>query len=75
MHRPKAVFTLDENILSELNLIAKELGEKKSHIVENALELYFDILDVKIADKRLKALEKGEDEIVSAEEVWKELNL
>ena len=75
MHRPKAVFTLDENILSELSLIAEELNEKKSHIVEKALELYFDLLDVKIADKRMKDFKEGKEKVVPAEDVWKRLNL
>jgi len=75
MHRPKAVFTLDENILSELSSIAEELNEKKSHIVEKALELYFDLLDVKIADKRVKDFKEGKEKVVMAEDVWEKLNL
>ena len=75
MYRPKAVFTLDENILSELSSIAEELNEKKSHIVEKALELYFDLLDVKIADKRVKDFKEGKEKVVMAEDVWEKLNL
>lgn len=75
MERPKVTFTIDKNILLELENIAKELGQKKSHIVEQALELYFDTVDTIIADKRLEALARGEETTVSAEEVWKDLGL
>ena len=75
MDRPKATFTIDKNILMELDSIAKELGHKKSHIVEEALELYFDTIDTMIADKRLGELAAGNEETVPAEDVWKDLGL
>ncbi|HMM59051.1 MAG TPA: ribbon-helix-helix domain-containing protein [Candidatus Rifleibacterium sp.] len=75
MERPKVTFTIDKNILIELDSIAKELGQKKSHIVEQALELYFDTVDTIIADGRLDRLASGKDKTISAEEVWKELGL
>ena len=65
--------TLDEELAEELEKIAKELGEKKSRIIAKALTFYFDYLDTKIAEERLKKLEKGETDIVPAEEVFKEL--
>ena len=34
-------------------------GEKKSAIIEKALEAYFDLMDLKLAKKRLADLEKG----------------
>jgi predicted DNA-binding protein len=75
MSRPKIVFTLDEEIIAELNLISKELKQKKSHIVEKALTLYFDLLDVKIADKRMKDIKEGKSKLIPAEEVYKDLGL
>ena len=44
--------TLDEEISQELETLAKELGEKKSNIIEKALTVYFDLLDLKLAKKR-----------------------
>lgn len=73
MDRPKATFTIDRNVLIELDSIAKELGQKKSHVVEEALELYFDAIDTMIADKRLDNLNKGKESIISAKDVWKDL--
>ncbi|MCX6575507.1 MAG: ribbon-helix-helix domain-containing protein [Candidatus Aminicenantes bacterium] len=67
--------TLDEEISKELETLARELGEKKSNIIEKALAVYFDLLDLKIAQKRLKALKAGRDRLVDAEDVWKRLGL
>ena len=66
--------TLDEDVSKELETLADELGEKKSRIIEKALTVYFDLLDLKLAKKRLKDLEDGKDKIFDAEEVWKELD-
>ena len=66
----KKVKRLDNN-----KNILKKLGEKKSYIIEKALTVYFDLLDLKIAKKRMKDLEEGRDELVDAEEVWKELDI
>ncbi len=67
--------TLDEEVSRELESVAEELGEKKSYIIEKALTVYFDLLDLKVAKKRMKDLEEGRDELVGAEEVWKELDI
>jgi predicted DNA-binding protein len=67
--------SLDEEVSKELETMAKELGEKKSKIIEKALTVYFDLLDLKLAKKRMKELEKGRDRIVDAEEVWKDLGI
>lgn len=67
--------TLDEEISKELETVARELGEKKSSIIEKALTVFFDLLDLKLAQKRLKSLEEGKDRIIDAEEVWKELDI
>ena len=71
----KMSITLDNKIASELNAVALELNEKKSHLIENALMLYFDMLDEKVSDKRLRELQSGEVKTIPAEEVWKELGL
>ena len=38
------------------------------NIIEKALTVYFDLLDLKLAQKRLKDLDEGRDRIRSAEE-------
>ena len=67
--------TIDEDISKELEDVAKELGEKKSAIVEKALETYFDLLDLKLAKRRLGNLKKGRDRVHDAAEVWKKVGL
>jgi predicted DNA-binding protein len=67
--------TLDEEVSKELEDIAEELGEKKSYIIEKALTVYFDLLDLKLAKKRLKELKEGKARLIDAEEVWKELDI
>jgi len=67
--------TLDEDISLELEEIAKALGEKKSSIIEKSLAVYFDFLDLKLVQKRMKDLKEGRDRIVDAKEVWKELGI
>jgi len=64
--------TLPAGIAMELSKISKELNNKKSRIIADALELYFDEMDAKLAEKRMK--ENGAD-LVPAEDVWKELSL
>ena len=74
MHKRHNI-TLDEDVSKELEAVAEELGEKKSYIIEKALTVYFDLLDLKLAKKRLKDLDEGRDRLIDAEEVWKELDI
>ena len=65
--------TLDEELAAELERITKELGEKKSRIIAKALTFYFDYLDTKLAEERLKKLQEGKTELIPSEEVFKGL--
>ena len=67
--------TLDKDVAEELEQVSRELGEKKSKLIEKALTFYFDYLDVKIAEERLKKLEKGETRTIPAQDIYKELGL
>lgn len=67
--------TIDKDVSEELEAVAAELGEKKSAVIEKALETYFDLLDLKLAKKRLAALKKGEDRVHEGEDVWKKLGI
>ena len=67
--------TLDEEVAKELETMAEELGEKKSKIIEKALTVYFDFLDVRLAEKRMKELEKEQDKLIDAEEIWKKIGI
>jgi predicted transcriptional regulator len=67
--------TLDEDISQELDAIACELGEKKSSVIEKALTVYFDFLDLKLVQKRMKDLKEGRDTIMDANVVWQEIGI
>ena len=75
MHKIRSTFTVSDFIIDELNSVAEELNEKKSHIVEKALSMYFDQMDERLSDQRLKNLEDGKEETTPADEVFKELGL
>ncbi len=75
MHKIRSTFTLSDFIMEELNSVSQELNEKKSHIVEKALSIYFDALDEKLSDQRLKNLEAKKEKLIPASEVFKELGL
>lgn len=71
----KISVTLDSETAKELCDVAAELGEKKSAIIQKALNYYFDKLDEKIADKRLDNLEVGNVQTISAKEAYKRLGI
>lgn len=75
MHKIRSTFTVSDFVIDELNSVSTELNEKKSHIVEKALSMYFDYIDEKIADKRLTQLELGKEKLIPADIVFKELGL
>jgi len=67
--------TLPQSIADELSLLSEEINDKKSRIIARALELYFDELDLTVAESRLNELEKGDVSFIPAEDVWTELGL
>ncbi len=75
MQKIRSTFTISDYIIDELNEVSAELNEKKSHIVEDALTMYFDYLDAKIADKRIDDIKNGKEKVIPAEEVFRELGL
>lgn len=70
MKKIRATFTIGDFMLDELNSVSQELGQKKSHIVEQALSLYFDMVDTRIADSRLDKLDKGEEILAPSDTVF-----
>ena len=75
MQALKATFTLPENIVRELSEFAGELGEKKSHMVSEALSQYFDTLDLKLALKRSQEFREGKVKSISLESIKDELGI
>lgn len=75
MQKIRSTFTVSDYVIDELNSVSLELNEKKSHIVEKALNMYFDYIEEKIVDKRLDELKNGKEKLIPAEEVFKELGI
>jgi len=75
MQKIRSTFTVSDFIIDELNSVSEELNEKKSHIVEKALNMYFDYIDEKIADKRLDNIKSKKEKIIPADDVFKELGI
>ncbi len=75
MQSLKTTFTLPDYIVRELSEFAEELGEKKSHMVTEALNQYFDILDLKLAQKRSAEVREKKVQTISLDGIKKELGL
>ena len=71
MNTARLNITIPASMNDEINKFAEELNEKKSHIIASALDMYFDYLDIRLAEKRLN---DGEPTI-SFDEMKKELGL
>jgi len=71
MNTSRLNITLPTPIVNDMERYAKELKQKKSHIIASALDMYFDYIDLKIAEKRLEENEPT----ISMEEMRKELGL
>ena len=63
--------TLPTTVNNDIIHYAEELNEKKSHIIASALDMYFDYIDLKEAQKRLASNEPT----ITIDEMRKELGL
>ncbi len=72
MNTVRLNITLPSSLNDDINHFAEELNEKKSHIIASALEMYFDYLDIKVAEKRLS---DPNEKTISFDDLKKELGL
>ncbi len=72
MNTVRLNITLPTSLNNDMTRYSEELNEKKSHIIASALDMYFDYLDLRVAEKRL-----AEDDGVrySIDEVFEELGV
>ncbi len=61
--------TIPESVNNDIIYYAKELNQKKSHIITSALDMYFDYLDLKVAEERL------DEPTVPMDDFFKELGV
>ena len=71
MNTARLNITIPSRMNDEINKFAEELGEKKSHIITSALDMYFDYLDIRLAEKRLE----DDEPTITFDEMKKELGL
>ncbi|MDQ7044606.1 MAG: hypothetical protein Q9M32_01645 [Sulfurimonas sp.] len=71
MNTVRLNITLPASLNNDITRYAEELNEKKSHLIAAALDMYFDYLDLKVAEKRLESDEPN----LSMEEMRIELGL
>ena len=70
MNTVRLNITLPSNVNDDITRYAKELNEKKSHLITSALDMYFDYLDIRVAEKRLN----DNDSTISMNDFFKELD-
>ena len=66
---------IDESLLEELDIYAKELDRTRTYLIEKAVSNYFDTLDEMISDKRIDDIKAGKSEMLSLEDVAIQLGL
>lgn len=66
---------LPEEIESRLDNLAKATGRTKTYYAREAIMEHLDDLeDIYLAEQALERIKKGEENILTAEEFWRELD-
>ena len=68
----KVTITLEENLIEELGIVAYETGKKKTQVIREALQEYFDTLSV---TKTVQEYKMGTLKTISHKDVRAELGL
>lgn len=71
----KKLFSLDENIVKELDIVASALYKSQKEVVEAALDYYFDYTDGIVADKITQDIKSGKMKTYDSKDVYKELGI
>lgn len=71
----KKLFSIDESIAKDLEIVAKMLHKSQKEIVETALDFYFDYTDGMVADKITNEIKSGKMKTYESDEVYKELGI
>jgi predicted DNA-binding protein len=71
----KKLFSLDEHLAKELDLVASALNKTQREIVESALDFYFDYTDGILADNITKKIKEGSMKTYDKDTVYKELGI
>ncbi|MDK9692687.1 MAG: hypothetical protein OEL19_00400 [Sulfurimonas sp.] len=71
----KKLFSLDESIVKELDIVASALHKSQKEVVEAALDYYFDYTDGIVADKITQDIKSGKMKTYDSKDVYKELGI
>jgi len=71
----KKLFSLDESVSRELEVVSKVMKKSQKEIVENALDFYFDYTDTLVADSITKEIQDGKMKVYDSSSVYKELGI
>ena len=71
MNTVRLNITLPASVNNDINRYAEELNEKKSHIIASALDMYFDYMDLRIAEQRLQ----DNEPTISFDDFFEELEI
>ena len=66
---------IDESLLEELDVYAKELDRTRTYLIEKAVSNYFDTHDEMISDKRIDDIKTGKSEMFTLQDVAIQLGL
>ena len=65
---------LDPDLEQRLSALAKRTGRSRAYYIREAIASYMDDLeDIYLAEQAIERLRRGEDEVVSARDVWRDL--
>ncbi|UCZ57328.1 hypothetical protein LGV61_03345 [Desulfurispirillum indicum] len=71
----KKLFTLDDSLAKELELVAQALQKTQREVVESALDHYFDHTDALLADKISQDIQDGKMRVLESADVYAELGV
>jgi len=66
---------MSDFIIYKSSIISKELDDKLNNIIKKPFAVCLDTLDEKLSDQRLKNLELKKEELIPANDVFKECNI
>ncbi len=71
----KKLFSIDESIAKELEVVASVMKKSQKEVLENALDFYFDYTDGIVADSISKEIADGKMKVYDSKDVYKELGI
>jgi hypothetical protein len=71
----KKLFSLDEGIAKELDIVATTLHKSQREIVESALDFYFDYTDGLVADHITQEIRSGKMKTFDSKSLYRELGI